>query len=90
MKPYIQLIVSEDNGPEPGCYGHHFVKTLHLDRLASEGLRFEKAVWLKLASCSDTDCRSGHYHELHGRRSAGHVRDGNRSRSALDKEQGRC
>ncbi|MBL7141176.1 MAG: hypothetical protein ISS74_09735 [Planctomycetes bacterium] len=31
-RPNILLIVSEDNGPELGCYGEPFVKTPMLDR----------------------------------------------------------
>lgn len=42
-KPNILLIVSEDNGPELGCYGDPYVKTPVLDRLATEGVRFDKA-----------------------------------------------
>ena len=41
--PNILLIVSEDNGPELGCYGDRFARTPNLDRLASEGVRFENA-----------------------------------------------
>ena len=37
------MIVSEDNGPELGCYGDPFVKTPRLDRLAAEGARFANA-----------------------------------------------
>ena len=42
-KPNILLIVSEDNGPEIGCYGDPYVQTPVLDRLAKEGVRFENA-----------------------------------------------
>jgi len=42
-KPNILLIVSEDNGPELGCYGDPFARTPHLDRLAAGGVRFERA-----------------------------------------------
>ena len=35
--PNILLIVSEDNGPELGCYGDPYAKTPVLDRLAAEG-----------------------------------------------------
>ena len=35
----ILFIVSEDNGPELGCYGAP-VRTPHLDRLAEEGTLF--------------------------------------------------
>ena len=33
-RPNILLIVSEDNGPELGCYGDPYARTPHLDRLA--------------------------------------------------------
>lgn len=42
-RPNILLIVSEDNGPELGCYGDPYARTPHLDRLAAEGVRFENA-----------------------------------------------
>lgn len=41
--PNILLIVSEDNGPELGCYGDPYARTPNLDRLAAEGVRFENA-----------------------------------------------
>ena len=39
----ILLIVSEDNGPELGCYGDPYARTPVLDHLASEGVRFTNA-----------------------------------------------
>ncbi|MDP6556575.1 MAG: sulfatase [Pirellulaceae bacterium] len=42
-RPNVLLIVSEDNGPELGCYGDTFARTPHLDRLATDGVRFENA-----------------------------------------------
>ena len=42
-RPNILLIVSEDNGPELGSYGDPYARTPHLDKLASEGVRFENA-----------------------------------------------
>jgi N-sulfoglucosamine sulfohydrolase len=42
-RPNILLIVSEDNGPELGCYGDPYAQTPHLDRLAETGARFERA-----------------------------------------------
>lgn len=42
--PNILLIVSEDNGPELGCYGDRFARTPHLDRFAEEGVRFANAI----------------------------------------------
>lgn len=43
QRPNILLIVSEDNGPELGCYGDPYVKTPILDKLAEEGARFQFA-----------------------------------------------
>lgn len=42
-RPNILLIVSEDNGPELGCYGDEFARTPNLDRLAAQGVRFQRA-----------------------------------------------
>ena len=52
-QPNILLIVSEDNGPELGCYGEPSVKTPVLDRLADEGVRFENA-FVPQAGCSQS------------------------------------
>ncbi len=41
--PNILFIVSEDNGPELGCYGDPFVRTPVLDELAAGGVRFDRA-----------------------------------------------
>lgn len=41
-RPNILFIVSEDNGPELGCYGAP-VKTPNLDKLASDGILFKNA-----------------------------------------------
>ncbi len=41
-RPNILFIVSEDNGPDLGCYGAP-VKTPVLDQLAAEGIRFQNA-----------------------------------------------
>jgi len=40
----VLLIVSEDNGPELGCYGDPYARTPHLDQLAANGVRFENAI----------------------------------------------
>ncbi|MCA9109170.1 MAG: sulfatase [Planctomycetaceae bacterium] len=42
-RPNVLLIVSEDNGPELGCYGDPYARTPNLDRLAAAGVRFENA-----------------------------------------------
>ncbi len=52
-RPNILLIVSEDNGPELGCYGEPFVKTPVLDKLAEEGVRFHNA-YVPQAGCSQS------------------------------------
>ncbi len=52
-KPNILLIVSEDNGPELGCYGEPFVKTPVLDQLAASGTRFANA-YVPQAGCSQS------------------------------------
>lgn len=49
--PNVLLIVSEDNGPELGCYGDPYARTPNLDRLAREGVRFENA-FVPYAICS--------------------------------------
>ncbi|WP_346237064.1 sulfatase [Niabella insulamsoli] len=50
QRPNILLIVSEDNGPELGCYGAP-VPTPHLDQLAKRGVVFENA-YVTQAGCS--------------------------------------
>lgn len=52
-RPNILLIISEDNGPELGCYGEPSVKTPHLDRLAGQGVRFDRA-YVPQAGCSQS------------------------------------
>lgn len=42
-RPNILLIVSEDNGPELGCYGDPYAQTPVLDELATTGVRFSNA-----------------------------------------------
>ena len=52
-RPNILLIVSEDNGPELGCYGEPFVRTPILDKLAANGVLFERA-YVPQAGCSQS------------------------------------
>ena len=52
-RPNILLIVSEDNGPELGCYGDPFVKTPVLDQLAADGVRFHNS-YVPQAGCSQS------------------------------------
>ncbi len=53
QRPNILMIVSEDNGPDMGCYGNRFVSTPNLDRLASDGVRFDRA-FVPQAGCSQS------------------------------------
>jgi arylsulfatase A-like enzyme len=52
-QPNILLIVSEDHGPELGCYGDPYARTPHLDRLAAEGVLFQRA-YVTQAGCSQS------------------------------------
>jgi N-sulfoglucosamine sulfohydrolase len=42
-QPNVLLVVSEDNGPELGCYGDPYAHTPIIDRLAESGVRFDRA-----------------------------------------------
>lgn len=50
-KPNVLFIVSEDNGPQLGCYGDKYAKTPTLDRLAEQGVRFQNA-FVSYSVCS--------------------------------------
>lgn len=52
-QPNILLIVSEDNGPELGCYGDRFAKTPCLDQLSRDGVLFRRA-FVPQAGCSQS------------------------------------
>jgi N-sulfoglucosamine sulfohydrolase len=66
-RPNILLVVSEDNGPELGCYGEPSVRTPVLDRLAAEGVRFDRA-FVTQAGCSASRASflTGLYPHQHG------------------------
>ncbi len=66
-RPNILLIVSEDNGPELGCYGDPHARTPVLDRLAADGVRFERA-YVAQAGCSQSRASfmTGLYPHQHG------------------------
>jgi len=51
--PNVLLIISEDNGPQLGCYGDPYARTPNLDKLASQGVRFERA-YITQAGCSQS------------------------------------
>lgn len=50
-RPNVLFIAIDDLRPELGCYGSDIVKSPHLDRLASEGRRFDRA-YCQQAICS--------------------------------------
>lgn len=50
-RPNIVLFVTDDHGPDAGCYGNPVIRTPALDELASEGIRFTRA-FSTTASCS--------------------------------------
>ena len=66
-QPNILLIVSEDNGPELGCYGDPYARTPNLDGLAAEGIRFNRA-FVAQAGCSQSRASilTGLYPHQHG------------------------
>ncbi len=65
--PNVLLIVSEDNGPELGCYGDRFASTPHLDQLADDGILFRRA-FVPQAGCSQSRASflTGLYPHQHG------------------------
>jgi N-sulfoglucosamine sulfohydrolase len=67
QRPNILLIVSEDNGPELGCYGDPYARTPNLDRLAAEGVRFNRA-FVTQSGCSQSRASflTGLYPHQHG------------------------
>ena len=66
-QPNILLIVSEDNGPELGCYGDPYARTPVLDKLAGEGVLFHNA-YVTQAGCSQSRASflTGLYPHQHG------------------------
>lgn len=42
-KPNIVVFIADDSGKDYGCYGNPYVKTPNIDKLASQGVRFDKA-----------------------------------------------
>lgn len=67
VRPNILLIVSEDHGPELGCYGDSLARTPVLDQLAADGMRFERAHVVQ-AGCSPSraSLHTGLYPHRHG------------------------
>lgn len=65
--PNVLIIVSEDNGPELGCYGDKHARTPNLDQLAEQGIRFNRA-FTSQAGCSQSRATimTGLYPHQHG------------------------
>ncbi len=60
--PNVVWIISDDLGPELGCYGYAGVDTPHLDRLAAEGTRYTRAFSTSpVCSASRTAFQTGQY-----------------------------
>ncbi|TKG94632.1 DUF4976 domain-containing protein [Puteibacter caeruleilacunae] len=67
VQPNILLIVSEDNGPDLGCYGNKDVTTPNLDQLANHGVMFNKAsVTYSVCSPSRSTIFTGLYPHQNG------------------------
>ncbi|WP_197440953.1 sulfatase family protein [Thalassoglobus neptunius] len=66
-RPNILFIVSEDNGPELGCYGDPYARTPNLDQLAASGVLFRRA-FVPQAGCSQSRASflTGLYPHQHG------------------------
>jgi arylsulfatase A-like enzyme len=51
-RPNFLVFIADDHGEgDLGCYGHPVLRTPNIDRLAKEGLRFDRA-FLTISSCS--------------------------------------
>ena len=52
---FVVFIADDQGEGDLGCYGHPVLKTPNIDRLAAEGMRFDRA-FLTISSCSPTRC----------------------------------
>ena len=66
-RPNILFIAIDDLRPELGCYGSPIAKSPHMDRLATEGVRFRNAfVTLSLCAPSRAAYLTGRYNHANG------------------------
>jgi N-sulfoglucosamine sulfohydrolase len=81
----VILFVTDDMGPDAGCYGNTVIKTPHLDALAKDGIRMTSA-FCTTASCSASrsviltgmynhaNAQYGHEHSYHHFRTFDNIR----------------
>lgn len=61
-RPNVVWIISDDLGPELGCYNYPEVETPHIDRLAASGIRYTHAfATAPVCSSSRTAFQTGRY-----------------------------
>ena len=74
--PNILLITADDAGLQLGCYGDEQARTPHLDRLASQGEKYENA-YVTQASCSPSRSSmfTGLYTHQNGQMGLAHYRN---------------
>jgi len=55
-RPNILWLTCEDISPNLGCYGDSYARTPHLDRLASQGIRYDNAVGITGVCAVNRSC----------------------------------
>jgi arylsulfatase A-like enzyme len=66
-RPNVLYVIQEDIGPNMACYGEPLIRTPHLDRFASEGIRFTNAYTCgPVCSASRSALMTGCYQTLLG------------------------
>src|SRR3712207_4776314 len=88
-QPNIIFILADDLGwSDLGCYGHPFIKTPNLDRLAAQGTRFTQ-FYTNCAVCSPSRAAflTGNFparHRIHSALATPDINKGNGSADFLD------